>query len=79
MSAKFEFHNPTREMYQIKLNRLLSKKTDIDNDKVSKYIDLVEEKKVSLRAFVRYTIRYLFDTNYMDNLIEKSIFLILMN
>jgi hypothetical protein len=73
MSAKFEFHNPTREMYEIKLKKLFSKKTDVDAEKMDKYIDLVSKKVVSLRAFVRYTIRYLFDDNYLDNLIDNIV------
>jgi SpoVK/Ycf46/Vps4 family AAA+-type ATPase len=71
MSTKFEFHNPTREMYEIKLNKLFSQKTNFDGEKMNKYLDLVSNKGVSLRAFVRYTIRYLFDDNYLDNLIEN--------
>jgi SpoVK/Ycf46/Vps4 family AAA+-type ATPase len=71
MCAKFKFDLPTKEIYQSKFKRLLENKTNIDEEKINKYIDLVAEKNVSLRAFVRYTLRYLFNEKYLDNLIEN--------
>jgi hypothetical protein len=53
------------------LKKLFSKKTDVDAEKMMKYLDLVSNKIVSLRVFVRYIIRYLFDDNYLDNLIDN--------
>lgn len=71
MSAKFEFSNPTRDMYKTKLTKLFSQKEDVDETKLALYVDAVTAKGVSLRALVRYTIRYMFDENYMENLLEN--------
>lgn len=71
LSAKFEFHEPTREMFETKLERLLSNKENVNEKLRKQYIDLIVEKKVSLREFVRYTIRYMFEDNYLEKLIEN--------
>lgn len=71
MNAKFEFSNPTRDMYKTKLTKLFSQKEDVDETKLTLYVDAVTAKGVSLRALVRYTIRYMFDENYMENLLDN--------
>jgi hypothetical protein len=35
------------------------------------FLELVAEKKVTVRPFVNYVIRYLFDDNCLDNMIKN--------
>ena len=72
MSACFKFSMPTREMYDAKLKSLLRNRTlSIDDDeKCDQLIDHAVDK-VTLRPFVNYVIRYLFDENYLDNMLEN--------
>jgi hypothetical protein len=71
MNGKFKFEAPTRDMFEQKLKKIFTYKTDIDTDKMNKYLDLVDGKNISLRQFTKYTIRYLFDDEYLDNMIKN--------
>ncbi len=75
MSAKYEFYWPTKNIFNDKLMRLLSYHTSngktLDIEKVNKFLDLILTKHITVRPFVNYVIRYLFEDNYMDQLIEN--------
>lgn len=74
LSGKFKFDIPTRESFAKKFDRLLTcKKTeDIDLEKKEKFVSLVVARDdVTLRPFTNYVIRYLFDEDYLDKLIEN--------
>lgn len=72
MSGKFKYHYPTREHFIVKLDKLLSfYDTPFDNDKIDHFIDLVTDKNITLRPFTNYIIRYLFEDNVLDKLIEN--------
>ena len=72
MSACFKFDLPGREMYEKKLDAFLSHygETSVDLDKKNAFLDLVVGK-VTLRPFVNYIIRYLFEDGYIDKMIEN--------
>lgn len=71
MSAKYKFDFPTIEIFRGKLERLLSFYENYDNDKKEVFLELVMEKKITVRPFVNYVIRYLFDENCLDNMIQN--------
>jgi AAA+ superfamily predicted ATPase len=77
MSAKFEFYYPTIEDFKNKLNRFLTYWTNIDKEKANAFINLLNERniqaeiKLTLRPFANYIIRYLFDENCLDQMIEN--------
>ena len=71
MSAKYKFSFPTIDIFRGKLERLLSFHEYYDNDKKEVFLELVVEKKVTVRPFVNYVIRYLFDDNCLDNMIKN--------
>jgi hypothetical protein len=74
LSGKFKFDVPDDDGFTKKLDRLLTcKKIDeIDLEKKKKFISLVLTKKsVTLRPFTNYVIRYLFDEDYFDKMIEN--------
>lgn len=70
MNSKFEFYYPNKEQFVNKINRLLTIKTDVDEDKKNKFIDsVVEKENITIRSFTNYIIRYLFDEDYLDKMI----------
>jgi SpoVK/Ycf46/Vps4 family AAA+-type ATPase len=71
MSAKYKFEFPTIEIFRGKLERFLSFHESYDNDKKEELLRLVVEKKVTVRPFVNFVIRYLFDDNCLDVMIEN--------
>lgn len=77
MSAKFKFDNPTIEIFRGKLMRLLSFYTAPDIEKTEHFLQLVENKnistdvKITVRSFTNYVLRYLFEDNYLDKMIEN--------
>jgi len=54
-----------------KFERLLSFHETYDNEKKEKFLELVMEKKVTVRPFVNYVIRYLFDEDCLDTMIKN--------
>ena len=71
---KFEFHYPTREYFAQKLAVLFSGKTltDDDREKIPSFLDLVMKKKeITIRPFTTYVIRYMFEEDFMDQLIKN--------
>lgn len=74
MAAKLEFFMPTRQIFAEKLQVLFGQKTLVDSDKeqIMEFLDLVEKKKdLTLRPFTNYVIRYLFEDDYLDQLIDN--------
>ncbi len=77
MNNKFKFELPTEEMFKGKLRRLFTFYTNEnitpDPLKTNEFLKLVveksEEKKITLRPFVKYVIKYLFEEDYLDKLI----------
>ncbi|AYV83481.1 MAG: AAA family ATPase [Hyperionvirus sp.] len=72
MSAKFKFDYPSLAMFRAKLMRFLTYRKDAvnDQDKIEKFLNLVETKKITMRPFVNYCIRYLFEENYIDEMVK---------
>jgi SpoVK/Ycf46/Vps4 family AAA+-type ATPase len=63
---------PTRDAVSAKVNKILSFYEINDINKVNKFIDLIVEKKLgNIRKLVHYMIKYLFDENYLDKMIEN--------
>jgi predicted AAA+ superfamily ATPase len=72
MSSKFRYYYPIKEHFIVKLNLLLSfYDTPFDEDKINTFIDLVINKNVTLRPFTNYVIRYLFDEDVLNKLIDN--------
>jgi len=72
MSSKFKYYYPTGEHFIMKLNKLLSfYNTEFDTDKINKFINLIIDKNITLRPFTNYIIRYLFEENVLDKLIDN--------
>ena len=78
ISGKYEFGYPTRDMFRDKLLILLSissVQTELIekelNDKIDSLLDLVVDKNITLRPFTSYCIRYLFNENCLDDMIEN--------
>ena len=73
MSAKFEFFNPTVDMFEEKFKIFLSfyppEKLPTD-EKIKEFLSILPEN-ITLRPFSNYVIRYLFDDNYMQKLIDN--------
>ena len=67
MSSKFEFHYPTREMFKAKLVHLMSCYKDVGD--VEPFLDkVILIPNLTLRPFVNYVIRCLFDPDYLKKL-----------
>lgn len=69
MSACFKFHMPDKEMFEDKMKTLLPD-VNLDKEKVDEFLSLVVGK-VTLRPFVNYLIRYIFDENPLDNMLSN--------
>ena len=72
MSSKFKYGYPMKEHFITKLNTLLSfYKTDFDVDKIDEFVNLVINKNITLRPFTNYVIRYLFEEDVLNKLIDN--------
>ena len=81
MSAKFEFGYPTIEDFEKKLDRLLTFwYDDWRNDNIherKKFLSIIEERlksvsgKITLRPFTTFVIRYLFENDCFEKMIEN--------
>jgi len=72
MSAKYEFGMPTREIFKGKLERFMSFYETYDKEKAEQLLDIVMSKNITVRPFVNFIVRYLFDDNCLDMMIEKN-------
>lgn len=74
ISGKYKFGYPTADMFRDKIYKLLSvTKVNIGEniEKIDKFVSLIENKDLTLRPFTSYCIRYLFNDNCIDDLIEN--------
>lgn len=71
MSATFKFEMPTRDMYEKKLTSLVPEKDHLTSNKVKEFIDRIDGK-VTLRPFTSYVIRYMFEEDFLDKLVQNS-------
>ncbi len=71
MSSKFEFYYPTHDIFRKKLHRFLSFHSAYDETKANEFVNLVVEQKVTVRPFVNYVIRYLFEPDCLDQMITN--------
>jgi len=75
MNCKFYFDYPNQDHFLTKLNRLLTYYHTINNEKKEQFMTLFNEmnknKNITLRPFTTFIIRYLFDDNCLDKMIEN--------
>jgi AAA+ superfamily predicted ATPase len=74
ISGKYKFDYPNFEMFRDKINKLLSvTKINIEEnrEKIDHFISLVIDKSITLRPFTSYCIRYLFNENCIDDLVQN--------
>lgn len=75
MNCKFHFDYPNHNHFLAKLNRLLSYHEHIDDAKKEQFMTLFNEKNkdknITLRPFTTFIIRYLFDDNCLDQMIDN--------
>ena len=71
MSSKFEFYFPTIEIFRGKLHRFLTFHSTYDNNKAEEFLELVMKQNVTVRPFVNYVIRYLFEPDCLDQMIKN--------
>lgn len=72
MSSKFEFYFPDKNIFKSKLERFLTfyEPSLIDTEKVDKFVELAHAKGCTVRPFVNYVVRYLFEPNHLDMMIS---------
>lgn len=71
MSSKFEFYFPTSEIFKKKLQRFLSFHSTYDESKAEEFVQLVAKQGITVRPFVNYVIRYLFEPDCLDLMIKN--------
>ncbi len=69
MCAKYEFVYPTIDIFRKKLVQLLSYYEKFDKELCELFLDEIKNKKITVRPFVNYVIRYMFDENYLDKML----------
>lgn len=72
MNSRYEFYYPTEEIFKKKLLRLLSfyDNKEFDPNQIDTFIKLVLSKNITVRPFTNYVIRYLFEENCMEKMID---------
>jgi hypothetical protein len=72
ISGKYKFSYPTFEMFRAKLLKLGAIITNpFDEEKLDQFISLIVDKQITLRPFTNYCLRYLFNENNLDDMIEN--------
>jgi predicted AAA+ superfamily ATPase len=72
ITGRYKFGYPTFEMFRTKLLKLNSITTNsFDEEKLNKFISLIVDKHITLRPFTSYCLRYLFNENNLDYMIEN--------
>ena len=74
ISGKYKFDYPNSDMFRDKIYKLVSlSKINIEEnrEKIEHFISLVSDKNLTLRPFTSYCIRYLFNENCIDDLIQN--------
>ena len=72
ISGKYKFGYPTFEMFRAKLLKIgaIAPKP-LDEEKVNQFISMIVDKNLTLRPFTSYCLRYLFNENNLDDMIEN--------
>lgn len=72
ISGKYKFGYPTFEMFRAKLLKLGAiAPQPLDEEKINKFISMIVDKNLTLRPFTSYCLRYLFNENNLDDMIEN--------
>lgn len=72
ISGKYKFGYPTFEMFRAKLLKLgaIAPKP-LDEEKINQFISIIADKNLTLRPFTSYCLRYLFNENSLDDMIQN--------
>jgi len=72
ISGKYKFDYPSFEMFRAKLLKLgaIAPKP-LDEEKINQFISMIADKNLTLRPFTSYCLRYLFNENNLDDMIEN--------
>jgi len=72
ISGKYKFYYSIFEMFRAKLLKLAAiAPQPFDIEKVNKFISIIADKNITLRPFTIYCLRYLFNENNLDDMIEN--------
>jgi ATP-dependent 26S proteasome regulatory subunit len=72
ISGKYKFDYPTFEMFRAKLLKLSAIAPKLLNEeKLNEFISMIVDKNLTLRPFTSYCLRYLFNQNNLDDMIEN--------
>jgi hypothetical protein len=72
MSSKFHFGYPNKEIFRGKLDRLMSFYDTYDKNLAEHFLDLVVQiPNLTVRPFVNFVIRHMFDENCLNVMIEN--------
>ena len=72
ISGKYKFDYPTFEMFRAKLLKLSAiAPKPLDEEKINQFISMIINKNLTLRPFTSYCLRYLFNENNLDDMIEN--------
>lgn len=72
ISGKYKFSYPNFEMFREKLLKLAAiAPKPLDEEKINQFVSMVVDKNITLRPFTSYCLRYLFNENNLDNMIEN--------
>lgn len=72
ISGKYKFGYPTFEMFRAKLLKLAAiVPKPFDEEKLNQFISLIIDKNLTLRPFTSYCLRYLFNENNLDDMIQN--------
>ena len=70
--GRYKFSYPTFDMFRAKLLKLSSIiEGPLDEEKTTQFISLVVGRNITLRPFTSYCLRYLFNENNLDYMIEN--------
>lgn len=72
ISGKYKFYYPTFEMFRAKLLKLgaIAPKP-LDEEKINEFISMIVNTNITLRPFTSYCLRYLFNENNLDDMIQN--------
>ena len=68
----YKFDYPTFEMFRAKFLKLAAiDSKPLNEEKLNKFILIIIDRKITLRPFTIYCLRYLFNQNYLDDMITN--------
>jgi len=72
ISGKYKFDYPTFKMFRAKLLKLGSiAPKPLDEEKINQFTSMIVDKNITLRPFTSYCLRYLFNENNVDDMIQN--------